>query len=154
MARIRMLFALVLALVGSGATLPSTPSAQAQQASCADFQYFAFAQTVYEADPGTWANLDPDGDGIACPELPVGVAPALWTDRVPVGASPATLLRVIDGDTIEVATAAGAETVRLILIDTPEPNDRTIRSNATDPRRPPTPNGCWAGAHSSISSRM
>ncbi|MDP9362910.1 MAG: hypothetical protein M3Q10_01545 [Chloroflexota bacterium] len=77
---------------------------------------------MYDEDPDENEALDPDGDGIACPELPRGgAALALWTDEIPARTAPATLLRVVDGDTIEIGTREGAEeTVRLIGLNTPK----------------------------------
>lgn len=91
--------------------------------SCADVDSQIWAQSVYESDPGQHAALDPDGNGIACEELPAGAAPALWTDRVPADAEPAQVVQITDGDTIRVSVGGVAEPVRLILIDTPETHD-------------------------------
>lgn len=97
------------------------PTAGAQAVSCASFDAFEWAQSVYEADPGRYAGLDPDGDGIACPELGPGAAPALWTATVPAGAEPARLSRVVDGDTADFVLSDGSTgRVRFILADTPE----------------------------------
>jgi micrococcal nuclease len=95
----------------------------AQTATCAAFDSWIWAQTVFEGDPQSYASLDPDGNGLACEDLSPGAAPALWTDRVPDTAEPATLVAVTDGDTIRVALNGLVEPVRLILIDTPETND-------------------------------
>lgn len=63
-------------------------------------------------------------DGIACPELPNGTAPALWTDEIPEGAEAVTLNRVVDGDTAKFVLADGTiADVRFILVDTPETVD-------------------------------
>lgn len=98
---------------------PSTAGAQA--VSCASFDAFEWAQSVYEADPARYAGLDPDGDGIACPDLEAGAAPALWTTTVPAGAEPVRLSRVVDGDTADFALSDGSTgRVRFILADTPE----------------------------------
>lgn len=97
--------------------------ASAQTASCTTYDSQVWAQSVYETDPATYAPLDPDGNGIACEELPPGAAPALWTNAVPANAEPATLLGVTDGDTINVEVAGQIAPVRLILIDTPETHD-------------------------------
>ena len=120
----RLLFAAALA-----ALVTSPVSAVAAQAeppplaghACGDFDSYVWAQSVYDADPAANPELDLDGDGIACPEWPPGFAPALWTTAIPLGAEPAELVRVVDGDTIEVRFEDGAvESVRLILVDTPE----------------------------------
>ncbi|MDQ3693056.1 MAG: thermonuclease family protein [Chloroflexota bacterium] len=109
----------LIALFALLALAPVPLSAQA--AACADYDAFEWAQTVYESDPSRYAALDPDGDGIACPELPNGAAPALWTDRVPADAEPVQLSRVVDGDTAAFIFSNGTvESVRFLLIDTPE----------------------------------
>jgi micrococcal nuclease len=93
---------------------------------CADLDSQIWAQSLFESDPGQYAALDPDSNGIACDGMPAGAAPALWTDAVPANTEPAELVRVTDGDTINVQLNGQAEPVRLILIDTPEtraPND-------------------------------
>lgn len=104
------------------------PSSAAQQVDCAAFDSQIWAQSVYAADPASQAALDPDGNGIACDDLPPGAAPAWWTSQIPANAEPATLSRITDGDTIRVITGGQEEPVRLILIDTPE---------TRDPNRPP-----------------
>ncbi|MCC6313137.1 MAG: thermonuclease family protein [Thermomicrobiales bacterium] len=117
---------LLLALTFAAIFVAGASSAAAQTApplagyACADFDSWIWAQTVHDANPGGNPALDPDGDGIACPELPDGFAPAAWTTGLPAGAEPARLLRVIDGDTIEAEVGGRVERVRLILIDTPE----------------------------------
>lgn len=115
--------AVLIVVLGLLAARVPAGSARAQVISCADLGVYEYAQSLYDADPAAWAALDPDGDGVACPELPHGVAPALWTDSIPAGAEPATLLRVVDGDTIEVEVGGVVERVRLILVDTPETMD-------------------------------
>jgi micrococcal nuclease len=73
--------------------------------------------------------------------LPHGAAAALWTDSVPEAAEPATLVRVIDGDTIEVRLAHGTtDTVRMILVDTPET------------KKPNTPVECFGQEASAFTS--
>ena len=110
----------------------------AQVVACAAFDSWIWAQSVFEQDPQTYAGLDPDGNGLACEDLSPGAAPALWTDRVPDAAEPATLVAVVDGDTIRVEQNGLVEPVRLILIDTPETND---------PNNPPECYGQEATAH-------
>jgi micrococcal nuclease len=90
---------------------------------CANYDSHVWAQSLFESDPSRYATLDPDGNGLACEELPHGVAPAWWTNEVPRAAEPATLISVSDGDTIRVDAGGREETVRLILIDTPETRD-------------------------------
>lgn len=116
---IRLITAFLIAL----SLLPGT-STQAQTVSCANYDAFEWAQSVYESDQNRYAALDLDSDGIACPELPNGAAPALWTDEIPEGAEPAQLARVVDGDTAEFVLPDGSVAdVRFTLIDTPETVD-------------------------------
>ncbi len=99
------------------------PPVAGQTLDCDGFDSQIWAQTVYESDPAGYGALDPDGNGIACEELPSGAAPALWTSQVPAGSQPVTLIEVTDGDTIRVDVGGREEPVRLILIDTPETRD-------------------------------
>jgi len=104
---------------------------------CANYDAQVWAQSVYETDPTGHAALDPDGNGVACEELSLGIAPAWWTNEIPPGAEPAALISVSDGDTIRVDVGGQVETVRLILIDTPE---------TRDPNNPPECYGAEATA--------
>lgn len=106
-------------LFGASVALAST----AAQAACAGYDSQVWAQSVFDTDPTRYAALDPDGNGLACEELPPGAAPALWTDAVPADAEPATLAGVTDGDTIRAIVGGVEEPVRLILVDTPETRD-------------------------------
>jgi micrococcal nuclease len=116
-------------------------STLAQTVSCADYDAFEWAQSVYESDPAQYAALDPDGDGLACPELGAGAAPALWTSTVPAGAEPVQLSRVVDGDTADFVLSDGTvDRVRFILIDTPE---------TVDPSRP---DGCFGSEASDFTA--
>lgn len=87
---------------------------------CGAFNSRVWAQTLFDEDPGGNAALDPDADGLACEELPPGIAPALWADSVPGDAIPVDLRSVTDGDTIEVTIAGRGERVRLVGIDSRE----------------------------------
>src|SRR5215204_1180130 len=114
--------ALCLLLGGSHAM------SSAQAASCADYDAQVWAQSLYESDEQQYAALDPDGDGVACPELPdefTGFAPTLWADAIPDHSEDATVLDVGDGDTFDVRIASNdqIETVRLYQVDTPETSD-------------------------------
>lgn len=103
------------------------PSLTASQAlTCADLDSQIWAQVLFETDPTGFSALDPDGNGLACDDLPPGAAPASWTHMLPPDAVPAQFVSVSDGDTIRVTIDGRPETVRLILIDTPE----THRPNA------------------------
>src|SRR5688500_6048826 len=99
----------------------STPSVTAQAASCSDFDAWEWAQSVFESNPQANDALDPDGDGIACPELPRGgFAPAFWTDAIPTDVEEAQIIRLIDGDTLEVTIDGVSNRVRIYRADTPE----------------------------------
>lgn len=78
-------------------------SAVAQQNSaCAIYDAWEWAQAVFDSEPRANRALDPDGDGIACPGLPNGFAPAFWTDSIPVDVEQAEIVRVIDVSTLAV----------------------------------------------------
>ncbi len=114
----------ILALALSLAALSfHRPPVAGQVPDCDGFDSQIWAQSVYEIDPAGYAALDPDGNGIACEELPSGAAPALWTTQVPSGSQPVVLVEVTDGDTIRVEVDGREEPVRLILIDAPETRD-------------------------------
>lgn len=98
-------------------------SATAQTPSCADFDAWVWAQTVYDNDRngmGPW--LDPDRNGVACDEIrgEWGFAPATWTDGIPASAFPAEITGVVDGDTLDVLIDGQPDRVRLYRADTPE----------------------------------
>jgi micrococcal nuclease len=95
-------------------------SSASQNVSCSAFNSRVWAQTVFDERP--WSNeaLDPDHDGLACEELPPGIAPALWTDVVPADAMPVELENVTDGDSIDVIVDGRREQVRLVGIDSRE----------------------------------
>jgi endonuclease YncB( thermonuclease family) len=122
--RSRLLPAIViLALVA----LPAPVAAQtpATVPSCDAFDVWIWAQTVYEtvyeADPDRMsATLDPDGDTIACPDLPLaGFALALWTDTTPAAAEPAQVVGITDGDTLVVTRNGVRETIGLAAVVAP-----------------------------------
>lgn len=88
---------------------------------CRKFDSQVWAQSVYDADPKRHADLGPDARGLVCDWLPVGAAPALWTDEVPERAQRVAYVDTIDGDTIVVRMPNGqTEHVRLLMINTPE----------------------------------
>ncbi len=119
-----VLFAAIASSGAIGATPADTSTGSAlslvQGDSCSAFNSQVWAQTVFDERP--WSNgvLDPDNDGLACEELPPGIAPALWTDDLPVDALLVELERVTDGDSIEVIVDGRREEVRLVGIDTHE----------------------------------
>jgi len=109
------------------------PSAGERDRDCSDFANQAEAQRFFEAHGGSatnnFDNLDGDGDGVACESLPCPCARAGGggggggsTPSIPAGHRiPARVARDVDGDTVAVVFADGAEIdVRLIGIDTPE----------------------------------
>jgi micrococcal nuclease len=114
------ILALALSLV---ALTLHVPLIAGQSLDCESYDSQIWAQSVYETDPARYATLDPDGNGLACEELPSGAAPALWTSQVPAGSQPVALIEVTDGDTIRVDVDGREEPVRLILIDAPETRD-------------------------------
>jgi micrococcal nuclease len=118
-----LVLAVLLLAAVVGALLLLRNSSREQIIACTTYDSQVWAQSVYDTDPMRHAALDPDGNGLACEELPLGVAPALWTHDVPRGAEPATLISVSDGDTMRVDVGGREETLRLILIDTPETHD-------------------------------
>src|SRR5215207_6968089 len=90
---------------------------------CTNYDSQVWAQSVYDTDPTHYAVLDPDSNGLACEELPLAVAPALWTNAVPRGAQQGTRISGSDGGTIRVDVGGQVETRRRILSDTPETDD-------------------------------
>ena len=62
-------FLIVFAFAAGLAVTAQMVSAQ-EAVSCDDFDYQEEAQAVLDADPGDEHGLDPDGNGIACEELP------------------------------------------------------------------------------------
>src|SRR5687768_1322571 len=114
------ILALALSLV---ALTVHVPPVVGQALDCEGYDSQIWAQSVYENDPAGYAGLDPDGNGLACEELPSGAAPAQWTSHVPSGSQPVALIEVTDGDTIRVDVDSRNEPVRLILIDAPETHD-------------------------------
>jgi micrococcal nuclease len=105
-------------LLGSMAIQPS--SAQGT-ASCADYDAWEWAQSVFESDPDQYDALDPDNDGTACPDLPTGgFAPAIWTDAIPKDVETVELVNQVDGDTYDVLLGGVTNRVRILRADTPE----------------------------------
>ncbi len=102
------------------AALTSPVRSLAAQDTCADFNSWVWAQTVYDGNPSGERALDPDGDRVACDALPDGIAPATWTNEIPADAELVDLITVNDGDTIEVWLNNRHERVRLVGIDTHE----------------------------------
>lgn len=112
-------FLVVIVLVTNLPT--SSFAAQDNTTACTDFDAWQWAQTVYESDPDSHSSLDPDGDGIACPDLPrSGFAPILWADSIPADAQTARIDSIIDGDTFNVIIDGIPDTIRMYHINTPE----------------------------------
>jgi endonuclease YncB( thermonuclease family) len=112
--RILVFFALL------GALLPAH-SVSAQSEDCASYDAWIWAQTVFDTSDGAMSGLDADGDGVACPSLPIsGFAPVLWTDEIPASAVPAQVTNIVDGDTFDVIVDGQSDRVRLYHIDAPE----------------------------------
>ena len=118
-----LLIAIVVPATVVVALLVLRETSREEGITCANYDSQVWAQSVYDTDRTRYAVLDPDSNGLACEELPLGVSPAVWTNEVPRGAQPASLVSVSDGDTIRVDVGGQVETLRLILIDTPETDD-------------------------------
>ena len=101
--------------------LSATP-ASARDYNCSDFGNQAQAQNFLL--PGDPYGLDGDGDGIACASLPCPCSSKPGGGGKPpprVIKFRANVIRVVDGDTVEVAKIrGGTETIRLLGLDTPE----------------------------------
>jgi endonuclease YncB( thermonuclease family) len=90
-------------------------------ADCSAFDAWVWAQTVYESDPGTFNGLDPDGNGLACENLPIyAFAPVIWTDSIPSGSEAAQVTNITDGDTFDVMVNGVPDTIRMYHMNTPE----------------------------------
>jgi len=99
----------------------ASPATAQTAASCTDFDAWEWAQSVFESNSIVYGALDPDGDGIACPELPRGgFAPAWWLSSIPADVEEAQLIEIIDGDTPEVPIDGVTNQVRIYRADTHE----------------------------------
>ena len=98
---------------------------------CGDFKTWEEAQRFFEENGGPTKDphgLDRDGDGLACETLPgfnPNHKPGSFVGDGDTEEEPSkltgTVVSVTDGDTIKVKLSNGkTETVRLILVDTPE----------------------------------
>lgn len=108
------------------------PAAAARQGDrdCGEFADQAAAQRFFVSHGGSPAynfdDLDGNGDGIACNELPCPCSRAEGGGEAAAAVPPghriaARVTHVTDGDTVDVTFASGASlAVRLIGIDTPE----------------------------------
>jgi endonuclease YncB( thermonuclease family) len=123
---------------------PQMAGAHQADRDCPEFPDQAAAQRFFVSHGGSRSNnfddLDGNGDGIACNELPCPCSRADGGGEaaaaVPPGHRiPARVTHVTDGDTVDVTFASGASlAVRVIGIDTPEEY------------RPATPVECGARA--------
>jgi endonuclease YncB( thermonuclease family) len=114
-----LFFVLSLSTLLMGAVVPA--SAQLGDPSCTDFDAWEWAQSVFESDPQAYDALDPDTDGVACPDLPRGgFAPAFWTDQIPEDVEEAEIVKLVDGDTLDVILGGVTNRVRILRADTPE----------------------------------
>ncbi len=95
--------------------LTPTPTPDPGLPTCQDFDAWAWAQTIFEEDREANAQtLDPDGNGIACEELPVnGFAPALWTEEMPEGLTPVQATGFYSGDAFQILVNGQLDVVRL-----------------------------------------
>lgn len=160
----RLLFGILcgalLSLVALAST-PHTPLAEAQRRTCASFANQAAAQAAYRADPVGLANLDADHDGIACESNrcpcdrtpvtaatnPQSTSPAA-ASSAPAAPAPiiapegwVKVVRLIDGDTIDVQTPDGIARVRMYGTNTPELGESCSRDATAALDRLLTDNG-------------
>ena len=97
------------------------PATGQQNRACANYDAWEWAQAVFESDLKKYDALDLDGDGEACPDLPRGgFAPAFWLDAIPKDVEEAEVVRLVDGDTLEVRIDGVSNRVRIYRADTPE----------------------------------
>lgn len=112
-ARLLVLASILLAM------LPS--SILAQSANCGDYDVWEWAQSMYDQLPSVRSGLDADGNGVACEELPRGgFAPTWWTEEIPGEVEQAQVVRITDGDTLDVLINGQPDTIRLYRADAPE----------------------------------
>jgi endonuclease YncB( thermonuclease family) len=128
----RHMRSLLVTAVAAVLLLPATASAHhGDDMDCGDFSSRQSAQAHMDAHPGDPDRLDGnDGDGRACESLPSGGGGSAGTTGTVVLPPPpptartyraVRVLKVIDGDTLEVRLASGRRwNVRVIGIDTPE----------------------------------
>ncbi|MBA2954638.1 hypothetical protein GON03_09915 [Nocardioides sp. MAH-18] len=124
--------ATVVTALLSSAHQASAGTATSYDRDCGDFGSQAAAQRFYLAAGGPAADphgLDAEGDGVACESLPCPCLYGTGSKPKPPPATPpkgtqrdgVRIVRVVDGDTVEVRFPTGrTSSVRLIGIDTPE----------------------------------
>jgi endonuclease YncB( thermonuclease family) len=119
--------AAVIGLLATLLTAFAAPAGAVADRDCGDFATQAGAQSFFLANGGPRSDphrLDDDGDGRACESnpCPCGVsAPNPVAAPVSVFRETGTVVRVVDGDTLDVRLQSGAVvSVRMLGIDTPE----------------------------------
>jgi endonuclease YncB( thermonuclease family) len=86
-----------------------------------DYDAWEWTKSIYDQQPSVRDDLDPDGNGVACDNLPrARIAPALWTDDIPSSAVEAYLVSIVDDDTVVVTINSVEEEVRLYRSDAPD----------------------------------
>ena len=131
---------LVLALIVPFGTIVAVGTSPrptlAQGDGCARYATQALAQATLDApdaEDDTRQTLDPDADGITCPDLPLGRERHVpLADELPDDLTEAVVVSITDGDTLKVRVKDGIVnssqvTIRLIGIDTPETRDSNDR---------------------------
>ena len=118
----------VVGLLAALLTAVAAPAGAVADRDCGDFATQAAAQAFYLANGGPGSDphrLDADGDGRACDSnpCPCGVSSTPQPIAAPVSVFRETgnVVRVIDGDTLDVRLrSGGVVSVRMLGIDTPE----------------------------------
>jgi endonuclease YncB( thermonuclease family) len=117
----------VAALAAGVASSQASDGSPRRDRDCSDFSTQREAQNYFESlGPGDPDQLDGDGDGRACEDLPCpcssgGGSPGGGGGQGGLGhRRHARVSDIADGDTIEVRVRRRTEDVRLIGIDTPE----------------------------------
>lgn len=120
----------VLGLLATLLTAFAAPAGAIVDRDCGDFASQAAAQSFFLANGGPTNDphrLDDDGDGRACESnpCPCGVSssttPAPLAATVSIFRETGNVVRVVDGDTLDVRLrSGGVAKVRMLGIDTPE----------------------------------
>lgn len=117
----------VVGLLAALLTAFAPPAGAVVDRDCSDFATQAAAQAFYLANGGPGSDphrLDADGDGRACDSnpCPCGVsAPQPLVAPVSVYRESGNVVRVVDGDTLDVRLrSGGVVSVRMLGINTPE----------------------------------
>jgi uncharacterized protein len=141
-------FALFVAFVLTTTAEFLSPDMTRAAFDCTAFRVQEDAQAVFDANPGARLDLDPDGNGIACDEMPrrSGAAEgsggaASLPSGVPDGAVEARVFGVVDGATVQVRVGERDELVRLLGVHAP--------AAASD-----HPNPCYAAQASAHAGKL